>query len=119
MMHRSAGGSPRKLRLLGIALVPAVGVVAALFGGATSTSQAARADETGSLSAPLTAKFTEPAAFDVSSPLRVLAKTRTAATSATMPPERPFITSKDRGHSGDGAVQGELPSPMIPAPIAN
>jgi hypothetical protein len=120
MMHRSVGGSTRKLRLLGLALVPAVAVVAALVGGATATSQAARAGETGSLSAPLTAKFTEAAAFDVSSPLRVLAKTRAAAaTSAAMPPERPFITSKDRGHSGDGAVQGESPAPMIPAPIEN
>jgi hypothetical protein len=118
-MHRSASGSTRKLRLLGIALVPALAVVAALVGGATATSQAARAGETDSLSLRTT-KFTEPAAFDVSSPLRVLAKTRAAAaTSSAMPPERGFITSKDRGHSGDGAVQGELPSPTIPAPIAN
>ena len=96
MMQRSVGGRTRKLRLLGIALVPAVAVVAAaLFGSATATSQAARAGESGSLSAPLTPKFTEAAAFDVSSPLRVLAKTRAAAaTSAAMPPERPFITSK-------------------------
>jgi hypothetical protein len=119
-MHRAASGNPRKLRLLGIALVPALAVIAALLGGATATSQAARAGETGFLSAPLTAKFTGPAAFDVSSPLRVLAKTRTAAaTSPTMPAERPLITFKDRGHSGDGAVQGELPAPTIPAPIAN
>jgi hypothetical protein len=120
MTHRSTGGGTRKLRLLGIALVPAVAVIAALLGGATATSQAAGAGESGSLSAPLTAEFTEAAAFDVSSPLRVLAKTRAAAaTSAAMPPERPLITFKDRGHSGDGAVQGELPSPTIPGPIAN
>ena len=117
-MDRSVRGT-RKLRVLGIALVPAVAAVAAFFGGATSTGQAGVAETGSALTLP-TAKFTGPAAFDVSSPLRVLAKTRAAtAASSAMPQERAIIAATDGGYAGDGAVQSELPSPTIPAPIAN
>ena len=117
-MDRSVRGT-RKLRVLGIALVPAVAAVAAFFGGATSTGQAGVAETGSALTLP-TAKFTGPAAFDVSSPLRVLAKTRAAtAASSAMPQERAIIAATDSGYAGDGAVQSELPSPTIPAPIAN
>jgi hypothetical protein len=64
--------------------------------------------------------FTEAAAFDVSKPLRELAKTAPSSkgTGIVVPPERGPVV-RDRGHSRDGALQSKVIGPAIPGPIAN
>ena len=71
--------------------------------------------------------FTEPAAFDVSAPLRILAA---APRKGLQVPEEemreirpePGVPVKDTGYAGDGALQGGArfgAAPSIPAPQAN
>jgi hypothetical protein len=64
--------------------------------------------------------FTEAAAFDVSKPLRELAKTvpSSKGKGIVVPPERGPVV-RDRGHSRDGALQSKVVGPAIPGPIAN
>jgi hypothetical protein len=79
--------------------------------------------------APLTPRFSEPAAFDVSLPLRELASQARIRKAPLAPsqgvieirPERGPV-AKDQGYSGDGALQGDsgprrFASPTIPAPL--
>jgi hypothetical protein len=64
--------------------------------------------------------FTEATAFDVSRPLRELAKTArpVGGRGGEVRPERGPVP-KDRGYSRDGALQSRAGSAAIPAPIAN
>jgi hypothetical protein len=65
-------------------------------------------------------KFTKATAFDVSRPLRDLAKRAVSVSrkGGEVRPERGPVTA-DRGHSRDGALQTTAASPAIPAPIRN
>ncbi len=64
--------------------------------------------------------FTDATAFDVSRPLRDLAKMAPSgrAKGGEVRPERGPVAA-DRGYSRDGALQSEVASPVIPGPIAN
>jgi hypothetical protein len=78
------------------------------------------AAQSGARTQPLTPKFSQAVAFDVSPALRDLAPSpkRFAPSSAVLEvrPERgPVIQSK--GYSGDGALQLLSPAPTIPAPL--
>jgi hypothetical protein len=65
-------------------------------------------------------KFTPATAFDVSKPLRELAKAAPSgrAKGGEIRPERGPVVA-DRGYSRDGAVQTKVGSAAIPSPIAN
>jgi hypothetical protein len=95
-----------------------MGVLAALAITAASTSAAPVAES----APPGDPKFSEAIAFDVSKPLRVLARTArsTHGRGGAMVTDRAlFPGSTDRGHSKDGAFQNRAGSAMIPGPIAN
>jgi hypothetical protein len=64
--------------------------------------------------------FTDAAAFDVSRPLRELAKAVPSSKGkgiVVLPERGPVV--RDRGHSRDGALQSKVIGPAIPGPIAN
>jgi hypothetical protein len=64
--------------------------------------------------------FTDAAAFDVSRPLRELAKAVPSSKGkgiVVLPERGPVVP--DRGHSRDGALQSNIIGPAIPGPIAN
>jgi hypothetical protein len=93
-----------------------LGVLATL--AITAVSASAAPDATSA--PPRGPKFTDAQAFDVSRPLRELAKTPPSSRgrSGEVRPDRgPAVA--DRGHSTDGAVQSSVGALAIPAPIAN
>jgi hypothetical protein len=108
------GNHRPSLRRLGLLAVLAL---AAAF--ATSVAGAATQAEAVAQQAPKPT-FTNAAAFDVSKPLRELAKNRKPgdAKAGEVRPDR-GATGEDRGHAGDGALQAEASSLAIPAPMAN
>ena len=80
--------------------------------------------------APLTPKFSEAAAFDVSLPLHVLAPAASLRMAPLAPSQEPVEIRpergpvvKDQGHSGDGALQGanglrlQIAAATIPTPL--
>jgi hypothetical protein len=104
----------RRLRLR---LLFGVGVLA------TGLLTAVGATPAGSTPAKHSPQFTEAAAYDLSKPLRVLAKTEKASArerTARLSPER-GATVKDAGFSGDAAVQATSPAAaaVIGGTIAN
>jgi hypothetical protein len=97
-------------------LLVAVALLAALL-STVGTGQAESATSRRGVRGP---KFTKAAAFDVSKPLRELAKTApsTKARGGEVRPDRgPAIA--DRGHSKDGAIQSEAAPAAIPDPLVN
>ncbi len=75
---------------------------------------------------PLKPVFTEPAAFDVSQPLRTLAAAQRKGLQVPSEEEReirpePVVPVQDRGYSGDGALQPAAGPTLaaIPSPLAN
>jgi hypothetical protein len=115
-MHGTLRRTRRRLWLFAVAAVPAA-VVAAICAGAASSEPAA-ITKAGPAKAHLVAKVTKAAAFDVSRPLRELAKSAAPATFRGLPPER-GPTLANVGHTTDGALQRTLPAPSIPGTLAN
>ena len=114
-MHGTLRRTRRRLWLLAAAAIPAA-VVAAICAGAASSEPAAitKAGPT----PHLVAKVNKAAAFDVSRPLRQLAKSTAPATFRGLPAER-GPTLANVGHTTDGALQRALPAPSIPGTLAN
>jgi hypothetical protein len=115
-MHGTLRRTRRRLWLFAAAAVPAA-VVAAICAGAASSEPAA-ITKAGPAKPHLVAKVTKAAAFDVSRPLRELAKSAAPATFRGLPPER-GPTLANVGHTTDGALQRTLPAPSIPGTLAN
>jgi hypothetical protein len=115
-MHGTLRRTRRRLWLFAVAAVPAA-VVAAICAGAASSEPAA-ITKAGPAKPHLVAKVTKAAAFDVSRPLRELAKSAAPATFRGLPPER-GPTLANVGHTTDGALQRTLPAPSIPGTLAN
>jgi hypothetical protein len=115
-MHGTLRRTRRRLWLFAVAAVPAA-VVAAICAGAASSEPAA-ITKAGPAKTHLVAKVTKAAAFDVSRPLRELAKSAAPATFRGLPPER-GPTLANVGHTTDGALQRTLPAPSIPGTLAN
>ena len=115
-MHGTLRRTRRRLWLFAAAAVPAA-VVAAICAGAASSEPAA-ITKAGPTKPHLVAKVTNAAAFDVSRPLRELAKSAAPATFRGLPPER-GPTLANVGHTTDGALQRTLPAPSIPGTLAN
>jgi hypothetical protein len=105
-MHE-APGRRRGIRPFA-ALVVVIGLVAA--------AAAAAATRTGSPAPNRGPTFTEAKAFDVSKPLRELARTARPPTPTGPRPERGPVVA-DRGHSADGALQTGVASQAISAPL--
>jgi hypothetical protein len=103
--------STRGLRELGLA-----GLLVTFAVAAVSASAAPDAG-TASANGP---KFSEPVAFDVSKPLKELAKgpPSSRGRAGEVRPDRGPVTA-DRGHSKDEAVQSQVGTLAIPAPSAN
>jgi hypothetical protein len=117
-MHGTFRSTPRRLRLIAAAAVPAA-VVAAICAGAASSGPAAISDTAARPGVPhLAAKVSEAVAFDVSKPLRVLAKSARPTNFHGLPAER-GPTMPNLGHTADGAVQSRMPAPRIPSPLTN
>jgi hypothetical protein len=116
-MHGSSRRTRRRLRLIGAAAVPAA-VVAAIGAGAASSGPAAIGHTARPAVPHLVAKVSKAAAFDVSKPLRVLAKSAAPTNFRGLPTER-GPTIPNVGHTADGALQSRLPAPTIPGPLAN
>jgi hypothetical protein len=116
-MHGTFGRTRRRLRLIGAAAVPAA-VVAAICAGAASSGPAAIGSTARPAAPHLVAKVSKAAAFDVSKPLRVLAKSTRTVNFHGLPSER-GLTIPNIGHTADGALQSRLPAPTIPGPLAN
>jgi len=115
-MHGTLRRTRRRLWLFAAAAIPAA-VVAAICAGAASSEPAA-ITKAGPAKPHLVAKVTKAAAFDVSRPLRELAKSAAPATFRGLPPER-GPTLANVGHTTDGALQRTLPAPSIPGTLAN
>jgi hypothetical protein len=115
-MHGTLRRTRRRLWLFAAAAIPAA-VVAAICAGAASSEPAA-ITKAGPTKPHLVAKVTNAAAFDVSRPLRELAKSAAPATFRGLPPER-GPTLANVGHTTDGALQRTLPAPSIPGTLAN
>jgi hypothetical protein len=115
-MHGTLRRTRRRLWLFAAAVVPAA-IVAAICAGAASSEPAA-ITKAGPAKPHLVAKVTKAAAFDVSRPLRELAKSAAPATFRGLPPER-GPTLANVGHTTDGALQRTLPAPSIPGTLAN
>jgi hypothetical protein len=115
-MHGTLRRTRRRLWLFAAAAVPAA-VVAAICAGAASSEPAA-ITKAGPAKPHLVANVTKAAAFDVSRPLRELAKSAAPATFRGLPPER-GPTLANVGHTTDGALQRTLPAPSIPGTLAN
>jgi hypothetical protein len=99
------------------------GRILRLFGvGALLVALLAAAGATQAVSAPAKTgpKFTKPAAFDVSKPLRELAKAAkgTRQNGGQMRPERGRAVASE-GYSADAAVQAAPAAPTIAAPLQN
>jgi hypothetical protein len=97
------------------------GRILRLFGvGALLVALLAAAGATQAVSAPAKTgpKFTKPAAFDVSKPLRELAKAAKATreSGGQMRPERGRAVASE-GYSADAAVQASPAAPTIAAPL--
>jgi len=95
-----------------------VGVV--LLAALLSSIGSGQAESATSRSGVRGPKFTQAAAFDVSRPLRELAKTAPSSKGKggeVRPDRGPAVA--DRGHSKDGAIQREAAPAAIPAPLAN
>jgi len=73
----------------------------------------------GSAAPHFVAKATKASAFDVSRPLRELAKSAGPLMATGLPAERGPAIVGNKSHSADGALQRELPAPAIPGPLAN
>src|SRR5438128_4947132 len=116
-MHGTFKRTRRKLRLIAAAGVPAA-VVAAICAGAASSGPAAIGRTAGPAVPHLVAKVTKAAAFDVSKPLRVLARSTRPTKFRGLPAER-GPTMPNLGHTADGALQSRLPAPTIPGTLAN
>jgi hypothetical protein len=116
-MHGTLGSTRRRLRLCAAAAVPAA-IVAAIGAGVASSGPAATRDTAGPAVPQLVPRFTNAAAFDVSKPLRVLARSARPARFRGLPAER-GPTMPNVGHTADGAVQTRLPAPRIPGPQNN
>jgi hypothetical protein len=107
-MHGTPPRRVRTLRLFGVGAL-----LAAVLTAVGATQAVSAPAKTGP-------KFTKPAAFDVSKPLRELAKTAKATKQkdGQMRPERgPAVASE--GYSGDAAVQAAPAAPTIAAPLQN
>ncbi len=112
-MVRHTASQPRSQKLW---LLVGVVLLAALL----STIGSGQAESASSRSGVRGPKFTEAAAFDVSRPLRELAKTAPSSKGKggeVRPDRGPAVA--DRGHSKDGAIQSETAPAAIPAPLAN
>ncbi len=112
-MVRHAASQPRSQRLW---LLVGVVLLAALL-SSIGSGQAESATSRSGVRGP---KFTQAAAFDVSRPLRELAKTAPSSKGKggeVRPDRGPAVA--DRGHSKDGAIQREAAPAAIPAPLAN
>jgi len=108
------------------------GLFAAAVGTAFLLSAAAAQGQAGATAKPLTPKFSEAVAFDVSPPLHVIAQQQHFRKAPLAPsaepieirPERGPVV-QDRGWSGDGALQGaggqrlSQTALTIPAPLAS
>jgi len=102
--------------------LPRLGLLAVLtLAAAVATSVAGAATQAQAVAAKAPEpKFSNAVAFDVSRPLRDLAKNRKPgkATAGEVRPDR-GAAAEDRGHSGDAALQAEVAPLAIPAPMAN
>jgi hypothetical protein len=116
-MHGTLRCTRRRLRLIGAVAVPAA-VVAGICAGAASSGPAAIGRTARPAVPHLVAKVSKAAAFDVSKPLRVLAKNTRTVNFRGLPAER-GLTIPNIGHTADGALQSRLPAPTIPGPLAN
>jgi hypothetical protein len=96
----------------------APGLLEATVAGVVAIAVAATAATGASAQGQRGPKFSEPKAFDVSKPLRELAKTAKPPKRISLRPELgPRVT--DRGHSRDGAVQDVAAPPTIGAPLTS
>jgi hypothetical protein len=108
------------------------GLFAAAVGTAFLLSAAAAQGQAGATAKPLTPKFSEAVAFDVSPPLHVIAQQQHFRKAPLAPSAEPIEirpergpVAQDRGWSGDGALQGaggqrlSQTALTIPAPLAN
>src|SRR5919201_1021569 len=102
--------------LTGVAVLFAAGL-AALSARATPAASPAPGNST-PLTSPPAPTFSAAAAFDVSPPLRDLARQVVPVASKGLPPERGPVVH-DNGYTGDAALQqATAPSaPSIPAPL--
>jgi hypothetical protein len=108
-----AASQPRSQKLW---LLVGVVLLAALL-SAIGSGQAESATSRRGIRGP---KFTQAAAFDVSKPLRELAKTAPSSKGkgGEVRPERgPAVAN--RGYSKDGAIQSKMAPAAIPAPLKN
>jgi hypothetical protein len=109
----------RRVTLVGVTALLA-GATAVLSGGPAPAASFVSAASP-AIAAPPIPTFSTPAAFDVSPPLRDLAKRARPVLETQLPPERgPAVT--DTGFTGDGAVQQggaaqPLVTPSIPSPL--
>ena len=108
------------------------GLFAAAVGTAFLLSAAAAQGQAGATAKPLTPKFSEAVAFDVSPPLHVIAQQQHFRKAPLAPSAEPIEirpergpVAQDRGWSGDGALQGaggqrlSQTALTIPAPLAS
>jgi hypothetical protein len=103
-----SGTTPRRT----LALLAVVAVVAAVVTAVAASAAA----QSGSSAADRGPKFSEAKAFDISKPLRDLAKTAKPPTPRDLRPERgPEVT--DHGYSADQAVQATVSPQTISAPL--
>ena len=84
---------------------------------------AAGASQAGSAPKPRGPVFTEPSAFDVSQPLRDLARAHPTGDSAFDEDEEdgegPDVVGTPKAHEADGAAQTSAPATTISSPLAN
>ena len=108
-MERFFKRSLRELVLVGLLVAFAVGAVSA-----------SAAPDAGRVSTTKGPKFSEPVAFDVSKPLKELAKgpPSSRGQGGEVRPDRGRAVA-DSGHSTDAAVQSQVGTLAIAAPIAN
>jgi hypothetical protein len=118
-MRETSRGAPRTLRLFGMTTLLAAILATA---GAAGATQAGSAAQVGA-AAPTDVQpvFKNPDAFDVSEPLRELAKDHKPVNAKDLPEERGPVVA-DQGYSGDGALQAgtaAVAAQAIPAPLQN
>jgi hypothetical protein len=113
-MRETSRAMPRALQLLALITLLAAVLASAGAAGATQTESAAQTDAAARDVQPV---FRSPDAFDVSEPLRELAKKAKPGKAKDLPEERGPVVA-DQGHSGDGALQGGAAAAAAVAPEA-
>src|SRR5712691_5972527 len=111
-LHMSLWMKTKRSRQIVLSLISVLLSVAALL---VSLPQSTHAASSAAQAGPYPT-FSAAKAFDVSRPLRDLARPVAPAAPRNLPPERGPLPT-DRGFTGDGALQATQASPIIPAPL--